>query len=426
MAFSLEPYPYDRLNGIRNLASKHAGGAIDLSVGSPIDPPPDAALQALAMSEDMSEDISSYPPSVGTLAYREACASWLSRRFGVSMDAGNIGACIGTKEFVASLPGYLRLLHESRGAGSADEEGSRDSVVGSRNVGNKELGNRDVGNRDGAVGNRDTVLFPELSYPTYSMGARLAGLRAVGVPAGGRAALESISPEDRDRALLLWVNSPSNPTGMLSELPVYAEWGREHGILVVSDECYADYIWNDEGWPHTILDSSDGTHGLDGVLAVHSLSKRSNFAGARAGFYTGDPSVVAFLVELRKHAGLMVPAPIQAAAIAALADDNHVVRQRDIYYSRLVRLVDILSALGIEATLPQGSFYLWVKVPLSMGDCWDMTEWLAVTLGIVVSPGEFYGIGGKGHVRIAAVVSEENLATLVQRLANNHGFPPAR
>ncbi len=409
MAFSLEPYPYDRLNGIRNLASKHAGGAIDLSVGSPIDPPPDAALQALAMSEDMSEDLSSYPPSVGTLAYREACASWLSRRFGVSMDAGNIGACIGTKEFVASLPGYLRLLHESRGAGSADEGGNRDAAAGNKDVGNK-----------------DTVLFPELSYPTYSMGARLAGLRAVGVPAGGRAALESISPEDRDRALLLWVNSPSNPTGMLSELPVYAEWGREHGILVVSDECYADYIWNDEGWPHTILDSSDGTYDSDGVLAVHSLSKRSNFAGARAGFYTGDPSVVAFLVELRKHAGLMVPAPIQAAAIAALADDNHVVRQRDIYYSRLVRLVDILSALGIEATLPQGSFYLWVKVPPSMGDCWDMTEWLAVTLGIVVSPGEFYGIGGKGHVRIAAVVSEENLATLVQRLVNNHGFPPAR
>ena len=390
MAFSLEPYPYDRLNEIRSIASKHAGGAIDLSVGSPIDPPPDAALQALAMSEDLS----SYPPSAGTLAYREACASWLYRRFGVSMDAGNIGACIGTKEFVASLPGYLRLLYESREAGSAGAGGSKDSAVDSK----------------------DTVLFPELSYPTYSMGARLAGLRAVGVPAGGRAALEAISPEGRDRALLLWVNSPSNPTGMLSELPVYAEWGREHGILVVSDECYADYIWNDEGWPHTILDSSEDTYDSNGVLAVHSLSKRSNFAGARAGFYTGDPSVVAFLVELRKHAGLMVPAPIQAAAIAALADDNHVVRQRDIYYSRLVRLVEILSALGIEATLPQGSFYLWVKVPPSMGDCWDMTEWLAVTLGIVVSPGEFYGIGGKGHVRIAAVVSEENLDTLERRL----------
>jgi aspartate/methionine/tyrosine aminotransferase len=250
------------------------------------------------------------------------------------------------------------------------------------------------------------------------MGASLAGLRAVGVPAGGRAALESISPKDRDRALLLWVNSPSNPTGMLSELPAYATWGREHGILVVSDECYADYIWNDEGWPHTILDASDGIGSSDGILAVHSLSKRSNFAGARAGFYAGDPSVVAFLVELRKHAGLMVPGPIQSAAIAALADDDHVARQREVYHSRLVRLVNILAALDVPATLPQGSFYLWVSVPSSIGDCWDMAEWLAERLGIVASPGEFYGAGGKGHVRIAAVVSGEHLDIIEKRAAN--------
>ncbi len=374
MPFNLEPYPYDRLNGIREIASKHAGGAIDLSVGSPIDPPPESAMRALAMPEG----VRSYPPSAGTLTYREACASWITRRFGVSIDAGDVGACVGTKEFVASLPGYLKLLQESRGEG----------------------------------GKRDTVLFPELSYPTYSMGARLAGLRAVGVPAGGRAALEYIAPEDRDRALLLWANSPSNPTGLLSELPVYADWGREHGILVVSDECYADYIWDDEGWPHTILDGSDG------VLAVHSLSKRSNFAGARAGFYAGDPSVVAFLVELRKHAGLMVPSPIQSAAIAALADDGHVQRQREIYYSRLVRLVRILGALNVKTTLPQGSFYLWVRAPSHIGDCWDMTEWLAGRLGIVVSPGEFYGASGKGYVRIAAVVSDEHLEIIEKRASN--------
>jgi len=368
MSFQLEPYPYDRLDGLREVASRHPGGAVDLSVGTPVDPPPQVALSALASSGTER----SYPPSAGTVAFREACASWMKRRFDVIVEPDQVGACVGTKEYVASLPGYLKLREEDR----------------------------------------DTVLFPALSYPTYSMGARLAGLRPVAVsalPSGGLD-LKAISPQDRDRALLLWVNSPSNPTGTLTDLVACAGWAREHGVPVASDECYADYTWNEVD-THSILES-----GSSGVLAVHSLSKRSNFAGGRVGFYTGDPSLVSFLVEVRKHAGLMVPGPVQAAAVAALGDEEHVHRQRGIYYSRLARLAAILSAVGVEASLPRGGFYLWVPAPPSIGDCWDLAGWLATRLGVVVSPGVFYGEGGKHHVRVAAVALDDRLDMLESRV----------
>ncbi|MCL5947602.1 MAG: aminotransferase class I/II-fold pyridoxal phosphate-dependent enzyme [Actinobacteria bacterium] len=368
MTFELEPYPYDRLDGLRETASKHPGGAVDLSIGTPVDPPPRVALSALSSSGAER----SYPPSAGTVAFREACAAWMERRFGVVVEPDWIGACVGTKEYVASLPGYLKLREEDKG----------------------------------------TVLFPALSYPTYSMGARLAGLTPVAVPElpGGGLDLDAISPHDRNDALLLWVNSPSNPTGALTDLAGCAEWGRKYGVPVASDECYADYTW-DALSAHSVLESGTG-----GVLAVHSLSKRSNLAGLRAGFYTGDPSLVSFLVEVRKHAGLMVPGPVQAAASSALGDEGHVRRQRAIYHSRLVRLANILTAVGVEAGLPRGGFYLWVPVPSSMGDCWDLAGWLATRLGMVVSPGIFYGEGGKYHVRVAAVASEDRLDLLASRV----------
>jgi aspartate/methionine/tyrosine aminotransferase len=266
---------------------------------------------------------------------------------------------------------------------------------------------------------RDTVLYPSVSYPTYAMGAELAGCRAVPVPAApgrtGGLDLAAIDPQDAERALVLWSNSPSNPTGGLGDLGAEAAWGRERGIPVFSDECYAEFTW--DGPPRSVLE-----HGTEGVVAVHSLSKRSNLAGVRVGFYAGDAELVEFLRAVRQHAGLMVPGPAQAAGVAALADDAHVVRQRERYLERLQYLAGALTSYGCPVSLPEGGFYLWVPVPAGRWtDSWAMAESLARDGGMLVSPGDLYGDGGAGHVRIAVVQPMERLALVGARLGSASG-----
>jgi aspartate/methionine/tyrosine aminotransferase len=204
------------------------------------------------------------------------------------------------------------------------------------------------------------------------------------------------------------VNVPGNPTGALGDLGVAAAWGRERGVPVLSDECYAEFTWT--GPPRTILE-----HGGDGVLAVHSLSKRSNLAGARAGFYAGDPELVRFLSEVRKHAGFMVPGPVQAAAVAAWNDDVHVEEQRERYRRRLDATATALAKAGVDAPFPDGAFYLWAPAP--DGDAWGLARRLAETGGALVSPGEFYGPAGAGFVRVAVVQPDDRIALVAERLA---------
>jgi succinyldiaminopimelate transaminase len=358
-AFVPPPYPYERLDEVLAIAQRHEGGAVDLSIGTPCDPPPPDVLAALSAGDTAR----GYPPSIGTPALREAAASWIERRLGARVDAAaEIAACVGTKEFVASVPQYLKL-------------------------------------RDPA---RDTVLFPAISYPTYEMGATLAGVRPVPY-----LTLDAIAETDAERALAIWVNSPANPTGELHDLAEAAEWGRARSVPVLSDECYAEFTWS--GGPTTILSS-----GTSGVLALHSLSKRDNFAGARIGFYAGDAELVHYLREVRKHAGLMPPGPVQAAAVLALGDDAHVEAQRARYQHRLQRLADILEKCGYPAQLPAGAFYLWVAAP--GGDAWQATRDLATRAGIVVSPGEFYGPHGAGHFRVAAVQPDDRIELAARRV----------
>ncbi|HEX9529875.1 MAG TPA: aminotransferase class I/II-fold pyridoxal phosphate-dependent enzyme, partial [Acidimicrobiales bacterium] len=315
-------YPYDRLSGARAKASAHDGGVVDLSVGTPCDAPPPAVVEALGRSDAER----GYPPSAGSPALREAACEWMRRRLGVRVEPAHVGACIGTKELVATLPQWLHLRHPGR----------------------------------------DTVLYPAVAYPTYEMGAVLAGCRAVPVPvdAGFHPVLDAIATDDAARALLLWVNSPGNPCGQVDDLGLAAAWGREHGVPVFSDECYVEFTWS--GPRRTILE-----HGHDGLVAVHSLSKRSNLAGARVGFYAGDPELVHYLSEVRKHAGMMVPGPVQAAAVVALSDDDHVEAQRDRYRARLERMRAVLATVDVHAPQPAGSFYLWAPAP--DGDGWGLT-----------------------------------------------------
>lgn len=353
------PYPYERLGEIKAIADKLDGGAVDLSIGTPCDPPPPAVIAALA---DASK-AQGYPPSIGTPALRQAAARWISRRLGADVDADTeLAACVGTKEFVASTPQYLKLR----------------------------------------TPDRDTVLYPAISYPTYEMGATLAGLRAVPYRE-----LADISAEDAGRALCVWVNSPSNPTGELLDLAAAAAWGRQHDVPVLSDECYAEFSY--ATGPTTILRT-----GTQGVLALHSLSKRDNFAGARIGFYAGDAELVHYLREVRKHAGLMPPGPVQQAAVVALDDDAHVDAQRDRYWRRMQRLRDVLAAVGLACELPAGAFYLWLVAP--DGDAWGCARMLAERAGIVGSPGEFYGTVSAGNLRLAAVAPDERIELAARRV----------
>lgn len=368
-------YPYERLEPLRAEAASLAGGAVDCSIGTPCDPPPPSVLAALAGSGSER----GYPPSIGTPTFRGAASAWLRRRFGVEVSSDDqVAACIGTKEFVASLPGYLRLRSRRR----------------------------------------DTVLYPAVSYPSYAMGAALAGCRAVPVAVDEqfRLDLATVSAADAERALCLWVNTPGNPAGGLDDLEAVAAWGREHGVLVASDECYVEFTW--DAAPRTILE-----HGAEGVVAVHSLSKRSNMAGVRAGFYAGDAEVVNYLRECRKHAGCMVPGPVQAAAAAAWSDQEHVEAQAARYRRRLGLLAEVAAAAGADARSPQGAFYLWVPAP--GGDAWAFAQRLARKAGLIVSPGEFYcedpAAAGphdpRSYVRIAAVQPDERLELARSRIS---------
>jgi aspartate/methionine/tyrosine aminotransferase len=246
------------------------------------------------------------------------------------------------------------------------------------------------------------------------MGAQLAQLRAVPVPVDEhwRLRLEAVDSSDAERSLLLWVNSPGNPAGQLEDLAAVAAWGRERGVLVASDECYAEFTWN--GRARTVLGCGGGADGLGGVLAVHSLSKRSNLAGLRFGWYAGDQDVVSFVRDVRQHAGFMVPGAAQLAGAVALADQGHADAQRALYSERLERLRSLLAGVGAEASLPEGGIYIWARAP--GGDAWDLTARLAAEGGLVVSPGEFYGPAGAGHVRVAAVAPMERLDLVASRL----------
>ncbi len=306
-----------------------------------------------------------YPLTHGTRRLRDAAAGWLARSHGVTVDPAAVLPVIGTKEFIAGLPALL------------------------------------------GCGPGDVVAYPELAYPTYDIGARLAGAR--GVATDGLAAL---GPEP---VRLVWVNSPSNPTGRVlppAHLRKMVDWARERGAVLASDECYIGLGWAAE--PVSVL-HPDVCGGLaEGLLAVHSVSKRSNMAGYRAGFVTGDPALIARLLEIRKHAGMMMPGPIQVAMAAALEDDEHAARQRAVYAARRDRLRPALERAGFHISHSEAGLYLWASRPGL--DCWGSVRLLAEA-GILVAPGEFYGPSGTAHIRVALTATDERIDAAASRLA---------
>lgn len=366
---ALPDFPWDSLAPHKARASAHPDGLVDLSVGTPVDPTPAVVRDALTAASDAH----GYPLTVGTTDVRGAIVEWFARRRGVEgLTPDQVLPTIGSKELVAWLPTLLGL------------------------------------------GPGDVVGIPEVAYPTYDVGARLA--RATPVVAQSLTSLGP--PTAATTPKLLWLNSPGNPTGQVLDVPHLAKvvaWARQHGVVVASDECYAELDWR-EGHGGTatpsILDPrvSGGDH--SGLLAVYSLSKQSNLAGYRAAFVAGDPALVSRILEVRKHAGMIMPAPVQHAMAVALRDDEHVSAQREVYARRRAVLLTAVQRAGFRVDHSDAGLYLWAT---RGEDCWDTVSHLA-DLGILVAPGAFYGPAGHQHVRIALTASDERVETAAARL----------
>ncbi|MGA4839789.1 bifunctional succinyldiaminopimelate transaminase/glutamate-prephenate aminotransferase [Streptomyces sp. G45] len=356
----LPTFPWDKLEPYKATAAAHPDGIVDLSVGTPVDPVPEVIQKALVAAADSP----GYPTVWGTPELRDALTGWCERRLGArGVTHRNVLPIVGSKELVAWLPTQLGL------------------------------------------GPGDRVAYPRLAYPTYEVGARLARADHVTYD----------DPTELDPAglKLLWLNSPSNPTGRVlskDELTRAVAWAREHGVLVASDECYLELGW--EADPTSVLHPDVCGGSYDGVVAVHSLSKRSNLAGYRAAFLAGDAAVLGELLQIRKHGGMMTSAPTQAAVVAALGDDAHVREQRERYAARRAVLREALVGHGFRIEHSEASLYLWATRDES---CWDTVAHLA-TLGILVAPGDFYGEAGRDFVRVALTATDERVRAAATRL----------
>lgn len=377
----LPDFPWDGLAPLKTRAKAHPEGLIDLSVGTPVDPTPRLAQSALREAANAP----GYPPTAGTGALREAVLDWFARVRGVEptragLTEKGVLPALGLKELVAFLPGYLGL------------------------------------------GPEDTVMYPRIAYPTYDIGARLVGAQTIAADA-----TTAVGPGN---VQLVWLNSPANPTGKvlgIEHLTKVVAWARQRGAIVVADECYAELPW-EEPWRTSgvpsVLDPRVTGGSPEGILALYSLSKRSNMAGYRAAFAAGDPKLVAPILHVRKHAGMMMPGPVQTTLEAMLRDDAHVIVQREKYRGRRQQLRTALTEAGFRIDDSEAGLYLWVTKD-DIGDdssqtgpstgAWELLEWFAQR-GILAAPGTFYGPAGENHVRIALTATDAHVASAAQRI----------
>ena len=357
MRQKLPDFPWDALAPYGAIAKKHPQGAIDLSVGTPVDPTPEFIQKAFQEASNSP----SYPVTVGTPELRAAITAWAKKYLGATGDFAVL-PLIGSKEFVAWLPTFIEA---------------------------------------------QSVLFPDVAYPTYLVGSLLAEAKATPV---------SIDAAQWPQADMAWVNSPSNPTGRVhseSEFKAAIDWSRKNQSVVVSDECYLEF--GDSVKPTSILNYTGGDN--TNILAVFSLSKRSSMAGYRAAFIVGDPALIARILEVRKHAGMMVPLPVQVAMVAALSDESHVAEQRARYNARRATLTPALQSAGFSIENSEAGLYIWAT---RNENCWDSVSWLAER-GVIATPGIFYGELGASHIRIAMTATDAQIAEAAARISSKVG-----
>lgn len=359
----LPDFPWDQLTQYAEQARAHPDGIVDLSIGTPVDPTPQVAQAALAAAADSP----GYPLTIGIPEVRQAVVDWLAGTHGVTgLGLDQVLPLIGSKEFISNLAAHLGL------------------------------------------GPGDVIGYPALAYPTYEVGAAYVGATPVATDS-----LTSFGPETPK---LLWINSPSNPSGRVlpkAHLKKVVDWCRERGVLLVSDECYLDCVW--EGEAVSVLHPDVCGGSTDGILVVHSLSKRSNLAGYRCGFVAGDRAVIAELLAVRKNLGLLMPGPTQRAMAAVLGDEDHVAVQHERYRARRTKLRAALEAAGYTIEHSEASLYLWTTKGPDGPDCWSIVAELAAQ-GILVAPGAFYGTAGAHHVRVALTATDERVDAAVARL----------
>ncbi|WP_027588121.1 succinyldiaminopimelate transaminase [Acidipropionibacterium thoenii] len=355
----LPTFPWDTIAGAKARAAQHPDGLVDLSVGTPVDQTPQLARQALAASSDAH----GYPQVWGTPALRTAILDYMTGRWGApELSETCVLPVIGTKELVASLPAQLGLGADS------------------------------------------TVVIPTCAYPTYRVGGLLCGARVQ---------LADSPDEVSGQPDLIWINSPANPSGrMLSmdQVRAWVDFARATGAVLASDECYGEFAWDAEAV--SVLDSRICEGDVTGLLSCMSLSKRSNMAGYRAGFVVGDPELTSELLAIRKHAGMILPAPIAEAMRVALRDNSHVIEQRERYQRRRAVLRPALEQAGFRIDDSQGSIYLWAT---RGQDCRQTLDWLAQR-GILCSPGDFYVEGPSDHVRISLTATDQQIVDAARRL----------
>ncbi|WFP15698.1 succinyldiaminopimelate transaminase [Citricoccus muralis] len=371
---TLPEYPWEQLAPYRARAAEHPDGVADLSIGTPVDPTPELIQHALRESTDAH----GYPTTAGTSQLREAIASWYVRRRGAQITPAQVIPSIGSKEFIAWLPLLMGL------------------------------------------GPGDAVVRPEVAYPTYDIGAQLVGATPVAADS-----LSELDTDTRSRVKLVWTNSPANPTGRVDTADQVREKiaeARAIGAVLAGDECYAELGWDqwEPGVP-SVLDPAVNGGDTTGLLSVYSLSKQSNLAGYRAAFAAGDEQIITTLINSRKHAGMIVPAPIQSAMVAALNDDAHVQEQKDRYRIRRGQLLAALTESGLHVDHSEAGLYLWTRTVASAGraataeDTWNLVQRFA-DAGIVVGPGVFYGEAGNGYVRVAITATDDAVAQAVSRI----------
>jgi succinyldiaminopimelate transaminase len=348
----LPDFPWDALVPFGDKARAHPNGIIDLSQGTPVDPTPDFIQQAFRDASNSP----SYPFTAGTPELRAAIKNWATQRLGATGDF-DVLPVIGSKELVAWLPTLIEATK---------------------------------------------VLIPEIAYPTYHVGALLAGAQSIPVP---------IDAASWPKADLAWLNSPSNPTGRVhsaQEIKTCIDWSRNNNSILISDECYLEF--DHTAHSLSVLSQTGGDN--RNILAVHSLSKRSSMAGYRAAFMIGDSQLIARIREIRKHAGMIVPLPVQKAMTVALSDDEHVTQQRDRYNARKDAMRPALVSNGFTIEYSDSGLYLWCT---RNEDAWKSVEWMA-NLGILVTPGSFYGQAGAQHIRVAMTATDAQIAEAVIRL----------
>jgi LL-diaminopimelate aminotransferase len=374
----LPPYLFAAIS--RMIEAKRAEGidVISLGIGDPDLPTPEHILASLNEAA-MNPANHRYPESEGLPELREAMARWYRTRHGVELDpASEVVVLIGSKEGIGHLP--LCLI--------------------------------DPG---------DVSLITDPGYPVYEIATMFAGGESVRIPLreedGWLPRLEDIDPAVAERARILWLNYPNNPTGAVADLAFFERaiaWAREHDVVIAHDLAYADVTY--DGYVAPSILEVDGAR--DVAIEFNSLSKTFNMTGWRAAMAVGNAEVIDALTRVKSNLDSGLPQAIQQMAITALDDPRDSITSHNaIYQRRRDRAVEVLQQLGLRVESPKASLYVWARLPADEPSSGEYAARLVNETGVVLTPGASYGEAGEGYVRLSLTIADDRLEEALNRLS---------